>query len=133
MEKTPSFLIYPDTNSFYCFGCGSGTFTVDLVSLLDSIPKEEAAAKILELFCGDDYKNIVTVANDFSKEKVDLYFKFSNMIYEFNKSFEYSSEAITYSEKICKVFDDLNTKHNMEPKAITSLIEKLEKYLKKYT
>ncbi len=23
-EKTPSFTVFPDTQSFYCFGCGAG-------------------------------------------------------------------------------------------------------------
>ena len=31
-EKTPSFTVYPDSQSFYCFGCGAGgdviTFTM---------------------------------------------------------------------------------------------------------
>lgn len=36
-EKTPSFTVYPDSQSFYCFGCGKGgdiiTFTRDIENL----------------------------------------------------------------------------------------------------
>ncbi|MBQ8062576.1 MAG: DNA primase [Clostridia bacterium] len=42
-EKTPSFTVYPDNQSFYCFGCGKGgdiiTFTRDIENLdyLDAV------------------------------------------------------------------------------------------------
>jgi hypothetical protein len=31
-DKTPSFCVYPETNSFYCFGCGQGG---DLITFLE--------------------------------------------------------------------------------------------------
>ena len=33
-EKTPSFFIYPDNNSFYCFGCLAGGDSINFVKLL---------------------------------------------------------------------------------------------------
>ncbi len=31
-EKTPSFAVYPDTQSFYCFGCGAAGDVINFVS-----------------------------------------------------------------------------------------------------
>ena len=34
-ERTPSFVIYPDSNSFYCFGCNKGGNSINYVMLLN--------------------------------------------------------------------------------------------------
>ena len=36
-EKTPSFYVYPDTQSFYCFGCGAGGDAVTFTKKINSI------------------------------------------------------------------------------------------------
>ena len=49
-EKTPSFYVYPDTQSFYCFGCGATGDAVDLTAKLFGIGLREAAVKLAEDF-----------------------------------------------------------------------------------
>jgi DNA primase len=41
-EKTPSFYVYPDTQSFYCFGCGAGGSAVSFMQKMDNISYTEA-------------------------------------------------------------------------------------------
>ena len=41
-EKTPSFYVYPDTQSFYCFGCGAGGDAIGFVRKINSIDYPEA-------------------------------------------------------------------------------------------
>ena len=36
-EKTPSFTVYPDTNSFYCFGCGAGGDVISFIRRIDNL------------------------------------------------------------------------------------------------
>lgn len=36
-EKTPSFTVYPDTQSFYCFGCGAGGDVVRFISKIENL------------------------------------------------------------------------------------------------
>ena len=33
-EKSPSFNVYPENNSFYCFGCGAGGDVITFLSLI---------------------------------------------------------------------------------------------------
>lgn len=41
-EKTPSFYVYPDTQSFYCFGCGAGGDVITFAKKINSIGYPEA-------------------------------------------------------------------------------------------
>lgn len=41
-EKTPSFYVYPETNSFYCFGCNQGNDVINLAMALYGLTFKEA-------------------------------------------------------------------------------------------
>ncbi|MFV0412668.1 MAG: DNA primase, partial [Oscillospiraceae bacterium] len=41
-EKTPSFSVYPETNSFYCFGCGAAGSAIDFVKRIQNLDFVEA-------------------------------------------------------------------------------------------
>lgn len=41
-EKTPSFVVYPDTQSFYCFGCGAGGDVITFVKKISNLDYVEA-------------------------------------------------------------------------------------------
>ena len=45
-EKTPSFTVYPENGSFYCFGCGAKGDVIDLVARLFDLSSYEAAQKL---------------------------------------------------------------------------------------
>lgn len=73
-EKTPSFTVYPDTQSFYCFGCGAGgeviTFTrkfynLDFIEAVKLLAEKSGLA--LPAFTGDDgaanFRRLILEAN----------------------------------------------------------------------
>ncbi len=41
-EKTASFFVYPDTQSFYCFGCGAGGDVINFIKKINNIDHVEA-------------------------------------------------------------------------------------------
>ena len=44
-EKTPSFTVYPGTNTFHCFGCGKSGDTIEFIQLMEKCTKHEAILK----------------------------------------------------------------------------------------
>jgi DNA primase len=44
-EKTPSFTVYPKTNTFHCFGCDKSGDTIEFIQLKEKCTKHEAILK----------------------------------------------------------------------------------------
>lgn len=80
-EKTPSFTVYPENGSFYCFGCGSGGDVITFVSLIERLDYVEAV-KLLA-----DRSGITIPEND----------NFDNSVQELkNRIFEINREAARF-------------------------------------
>ncbi|MDR2646751.1 MAG: DNA primase [Oscillospiraceae bacterium] len=45
-ERTPSFAVYPENNSFYCFGCGAGGDAISFVMRMDHLDYAEAVKSL---------------------------------------------------------------------------------------
>ena len=47
-EKTPSFTVYPDSQSFYCFGCGAGGEVISFVRRIENLDFYEAVKSLAD-------------------------------------------------------------------------------------
>ena len=47
-EKTPSFTVYPDTQSYYCFGCGKGGDVITFIREIENLDYVEAVKFLAE-------------------------------------------------------------------------------------
>lgn len=47
-EKTPSFTVYQDTQSFYCFGCGAGGDVISFVRKIENLDYTDAVKRLAE-------------------------------------------------------------------------------------
>lgn len=74
-EKTPSFTVYPDTASFYCFGCGAGGDIFTFIRKIENLDYVEAVRRLAE-------RSGVTIPEG---NYDDSYIKLKARIYEVNK------------------------------------------------
>ena len=47
-EKTPSFTVYPENGSFYCFGCGVGGDVITFVRRMENLDYIEAVKQLAD-------------------------------------------------------------------------------------
>ena len=45
-EKSPSFFVYPQTQSFYCFGCGAGGDVITFIRQIENLEYMEAVRAV---------------------------------------------------------------------------------------
>jgi hypothetical protein len=129
-ESTPSFYFYPETNTFYCFGCKIGTRPCDFVAEMDNCTRVQSAHKVLELFESDvDEDNIYDKAS-FS-ERLEIMLDFSNAVREFHQTYP-TEHARVYVEAACKKYDALNLKKKLNNEALRRTVEQLKEYITLY-
>lgn len=75
-ERTPSFTVFPDTQSFYCFGCGAGGDAVTFIMKSENLDFWEAV-KFLAEKSGIEIPEYSTKSNNNSQKR--------NKIYEMNR------------------------------------------------
>jgi hypothetical protein len=119
-ENSASFKYYPNTNSFWCFGCKKGSAPVDFVCFIEKVKRSAAADKILKLFNSELDKDFIFNKEDFAS-KNKLLLDFSEYIR--NLALETSLEE---AEKKTRIFDLLYEKYHLSNEAIESLILKLK-------
>ena len=47
-EKTPSFNLYPETSSFYCFGCGAGGDVITFIRRIENLSYMDAVKMLAD-------------------------------------------------------------------------------------
>ncbi len=83
-EKTPSFTVYPESNSFYCYGCQSGGSAINFIQKIENVSYVEAIKFLAErvgmpLFDDDnDELKLRSRVLEVNKAAARFYFKTMN-------------------------------------------------------
>jgi len=129
-ENTASFMYYPDTNTFNCFGCGTGGSCCKFVSKMDGISEIKAAQKIIELFNCDIIDDVEPSQENFS-ERFEIMIDFSNSVRDF-RSEHTDQKSFNFIEHVCSVYDTVNLKHKLSNEALSRLVEELKTRIASY-
>lgn len=69
-EKTPSFTVYPESGSFYCFGCGVGGDVVIFIELIENLHYDDAVRLLAECSGISSHRNYYDNSSSKLKEKI---------------------------------------------------------------
>lgn len=134
-ENTGSFLYYPQTNSFYCFGCkigGEFAHACEFVAAMEGISRAKAAYRVLDLFRDDvdESGDNVYEGPNFS-EQMEIQMDFANTVRNFRQN-HFDEKSHAFIEEKCRVYDDLNLKHKLDNEALRRIVELLKEEITSY-
>jgi DNA primase len=129
-ESTASFYYYPNTNTYWCYGCKQGAHPVDFVMNMDGCTRTKAAQKIIEQL-SIDFDNLEIITQDDFFETLKIMVKFSDYVRNFRMNFS-DEKSFDFIEKHCKIFDDLTQKHQLNNNALEVVVDKLIQAIEKY-
>ena len=129
-ESTASFYYYPNTNTYFCYGCRQGSKPVDFVLHMDKCTKVKAAQKILQHFYLESEDDFIIDSKNFS-ERMDIMMEYSNAARNFRFNFS-DEESFEFIENISKMFDKINKKHDLSNEALKSVVAQIIDTIDKY-
>jgi DNA primase len=133
-ETTPSFWYFPETNSFYCYGCyigGKGSHGCEFIAAMEGISRAKAAAKILDSFSSEVDEDNMLNRHDFS-EQLEIMMDFSVVVREFRETHT-DEKSHKFIEAMCWVYDQHNLNHDHSNEALRRVVEELKEQINSYT
>jgi hypothetical protein len=129
-ENSASFYYYPQTNTFWCFGCKTGIHCCDLVAAMDGISNAKAAFRLMEWFADDVDEDGILENGNFS-ERLEIMLDFSSAVREF-RSTANDQKSIEHIEHISAVYDRINLKLKLDNEGLRRLVGELKKEINSY-
>lgn len=128
-ERSGSFYYYPDTNSFYCFGCKAGGGPVEFIAAYNNniLNKYNAALSII-----NSYETHNVNVNERSTNHLKVYLEFSHLVRHFIIENKDNAKALDYAEYVSSAFDNVRSKYILDPEGLNMLYTKLRKKLEEY-
>lgn len=132
-ESTPSFYYYPNTNTYWCYGCKQGSHPTDFVMHMDEINVYKAANKIIKILSSEiSLDNLDSgLEKDSFFESLKIMIKFSNCVRDFRNNYS-DNNSFLYIENICKTYDDITQKHSLNNIALETVIDQLVDKINNY-
>lgn len=67
-EKTPSLTLYPETNSFHCYGCGKTGDPINFYALRHGLSNKEAVKELAQRIGGEKERKFVAIGERIAKK-----------------------------------------------------------------
>lgn len=128
-ERSGSFYYYPDTNSFYCFGCKEGGGPVEFIAAYGNhnLNKYNSALSIIH-----NYETHNVNINERSINHYKIYLEFSHLVRNFIIQNKDDSKALDYAEYVASAFDNVRNKYILDPEGLNILYSKLKQKLEDF-